>query len=171
MYNYNKKTVCFTGPRSQNLPFGFNEQDPRCLKMKTMLKRKITDLIINDDISHFISGMAIGVDMICAEIVLELRDQYPNISLECAIPCKSQPDRWSNEMKCRYFDILEYCDVKTVIQNNYTADCMQKRNMYMVEQSDIVIAVWNGKSSGTGNTVNYARQKGRKVLVLNPDKL
>lgn len=27
-------TCCFTGHRSQNLPWGFNEQDQRCLQMK-----------------------------------------------------------------------------------------------------------------------------------------
>ena len=32
------------------------------------------------------SGMAQGVDMYAAEIVLELKKQYPQITLECAIP-------------------------------------------------------------------------------------
>ena len=34
-----------------------------------------------------------------------------------------------------------------------------KKNEYMVDNSDYVIAVWNGKPSGTGNTVTYARKK------------
>jgi uncharacterized phage-like protein YoqJ len=48
---------------------------------------------------------------------------------------------------------------------------MYKRNEYMVDNSDIVMAVWNGKKSGTSYTVEYAKKKGRRVLVLNPDKL
>ncbi len=171
MTKLNNLTVCFTGHRPQNLPFGFNEEDPRCLKMKRMLRRKVENLILNQGAIHFISGMAIGVDMICAEIVLELSQKYPHITLECAVPCKSQPDRWSESMKNRYYSILERSNKVTIIQEKYTSDCMHKRNRYMAEQSDIVIAVWNGTSSGTGYTVNYAREKGRKIYVLNPDKL
>lgn len=171
MTKLNNLTVCFTGHRPQNLPFGFNEEDPRCIRMRRMLARKTEELILQQGATHFISGMAIGVDMICAEIVLELREKYPHITLECAVPCKSQPNKWSDSMKERYYSILERSDEVTFIQENYTPDCMHKRNRYMIECADIVIAVWDGKPSGAGYTVNYAKEKGRKVYVLNPDKL
>ena len=48
---------------------------------------------------------------------------------------------------------------------------MHKRNEYMVEKSEIVIAVWDGSTSGTGYTVNFAKEKGKKIYVLNPEKL
>lgn len=171
MMHHEQNTVCFTGHRLQKLPFGFNEEDPRCIKMKRMLCRKIEDLIVNHGATHFISGMAIGVDMICGEIVLELKNEHPHITLECAIPCQSQPDRLSKGMKDRYYSILNQSDCNTVLQERYTSDCMRKRNEYMVEKSEIVIAVWDGSSSGTGYTVNVAKEKGKKIYVLNPEKL
>ncbi len=139
--------------------------------MRRMLARKTEELILQQCATHFISGMAIGVDMICAEIVLELSQKYPHITLECAVPCKSQPNKWSDSMKERYCSILERSNKVTIIQEKYTSDCMHKRNRYMIECADIVIAVWDGKPSGTGYTVNYAKEKGRKVYILNPDKL
>lgn len=39
----------------------------------------------------------------------------------------------------------------------------------MVEQSDVVIAVWNGKLSGTGNTIRFAKENGCKVRIINPE--
>lgn len=39
----------------------------------------------------------------------------------------------------------------------------------MVEQSDVVIAVWNGKPSGTGNTIRFAKENGCKVRIINPE--
>lgn len=39
----------------------------------------------------------------------------------------------------------------------------------MVEQSDVVIAVWNGKPSGTGNTIRFAKENGCKVKIINPE--
>ena len=37
--------------------------------------------------------------------------------------------------------------------------------------SDVVIAVWNGKKSGTGNTVDYALKNGKKVIIIDPNTL
>lgn len=48
---------------------------------------------------------------------------------------------------------------------------MQKRNEYMVDNSNYFIAVWNGKPSGTGNTVKYAKKKNKIVLLVNPQAL
>lgn len=72
------------------------------------------------------------------EIILELKKQYSNITLEAAVPCRSQ-------------------DKITILQEHYTNNCMIKRNKYMVDKSNFVIAVWNGNwTSGTGSTIKYA---------------
>jgi uncharacterized phage-like protein YoqJ len=77
-------TACFTGHRPQNLSCGFDEYHPACLKIKRQLLRMIIGLIEKKHVTHFISGMAIGTDMWAAEIVLELKEEYPNItSLRC----------------------------------------------------------------------------------------
>lgn len=39
----------------------------------------------------------------------------------------------------------------------------------MVEQSDVVIAVWNGKPSGIGNTIRFTKENGCKVRIINPE--
>ena len=49
-----------------------------------------------------------------------------------------------------------------VVADHYEADVMQKRNEYMVDHSDIVLAVWNGKKSGTENCIKYAEKMGKK---------
>ena len=54
---------------------------------------------------------------------------------------------------------------------HYTHGCMQKRNMYMVDSADRVIAVWDGSGSGTGNTVKYALSSGKPVYRIDPDTL
>lgn len=39
------KTCAFTGHRPQNLPFGFNEEDERCIDLKKTLREQIINLI------------------------------------------------------------------------------------------------------------------------------
>lgn len=163
-----KKVCCFTGHRPQSLPFGFNEQDERCVKLKRLLREEIERQITEEGVTHFISGMAIGVDMYAAEIVLEVKAKYPQITLESAIPCETQAVKWSSMLRERYYLIASKCDKESMIQRHYTADCMHKRNRYMVDCSDTVIAVWDGRPGGTGKTVAYAESKGRTVVIINP---
>ena len=50
------------------------------------MQDQIVKLIENKGVTHFISGMALGVDIYAAEIVLNLKTKYPHITLESAIP-------------------------------------------------------------------------------------
>lgn len=39
----------------------------------------------------------------------------------------------------------------------------------MVDNADLVIAVYDGSSSGgTAYTVDYARKQGKKIIIINP---
>lgn len=158
-------TCAFTGHRPQNLPFRFNESDKRCIALKKQLRKLIVQLIEQHNVTHFISGMAIGVDMYAAEIVLDLKAKYPHITLESAIPCETQATKWSEPLRDRYFKIAERCDKETMLQTQYTPDCMQKRNRYMVDQADVLLAVWDGTPSGTGSTVQYVRTPGQNYTL------
>lgn len=163
------KTCCFTGHRPQKLRYG--ENSIQCDELESKLEELIIELIEKEGVTHFISGVALGVDTYAANIVLNLKAQYLHITLECAIPCETQEVKWNERDRDIYYDLLAKCDKETLLQQNYTSNCMQKRNEYMVDNSDYVIAVWNGKPSGTGNTVKYARKNKKVVLLINPQTL
>lgn len=166
-----RNTCCFTGHRTKGLPFGYNEDDEMCVRLKNILKKEIETLIVRHNVNHFITGMALGTDLICAEIIIRLRNKYPDITLESAVPCITQTAKWSKAQIKRYFRIAEKCDKKTIIQYDYDNYCMLKRNKYMVDSSQIVLAVFNGSPSGTANTIHYAKQTGKRVIIVNPETL
>ena len=160
-------TCCFTGHRPQNLrllPGSAAET-----KLKNRISGEILRLITERGVRRFISGMALGVDTFAAQIVLKLRDIYPEITLECAVPCRGQDKRWRREDRAVYADILSRADRVTVLQETYTPFCMQLRDAYMVENADIVLAVWNGSGGGTAYTVNCAKKRGKTVVVIPPE--
>lgn len=68
-------TCMFTGHRPQNLSFRFNEDDYRCQELKRRLAILIREKIENG-VTCFLSGMAIGVDCYAAEIVLSLKGNF-----------------------------------------------------------------------------------------------
>lgn len=160
-------TACFTGHRPEKLPWGEDENSEGCMLLKLALSHAIAELA-EGGCTRFISGMARGVDTYAAEEVLLLRDELKSITLECAVPFKGQPDGWSEEDKRRYDAILASADEVKVLAESYSSDAYLARNRYMVDESDLVIAVYSGDGGGTGATVEYAKEKGRELLVIEP---
>ena len=108
-------TCCFTGHRPQSLPYGYNEQDPQCIKLRMVIWNLMNKLIKENLVTHFISGMALGIDQMCAEMVIALRDKNPEVTLECAIPCEEQAVKWTEPQRDRYFWIAERCDNRLIV--------------------------------------------------------
>jgi len=116
--------------------------------------------------------MAMGADMICAEVVLALKNIYPHIKLECAIPNRAFTVLWSDEDVRRYSSILTRADHINFINDKktYSKSDLMLRNIYMVNHSSIVVAVYKeGESGGTLNTINYANSKNKKIIIIPPE--
>ena len=160
------KTCCFTGHRPSKLPWGLNEKDPGCAALKKRIARELDELY-DRGCRHFITGMARGADLYFAEAVLELKKKRPDVTLEAAIPCATHSDAWHLAERMSYADILDSCDMETLIQREYTRDCMLRRNRYMVERAGFLLAVYNGEGrGGTRYTLNCAREQGLEVVVI-----
>lgn len=159
------KVCCFTGHRPQKLPWGYDEDDERCKKVKERVYFECEKLIENG-VSHFITGMALGFDMICAEIVLDLKKKYPFIKLYGAIPCSTQCEKWSKTYINRYENILKQLEDFRCKFVTYTPYCMQERNTFMVDHSSTIIALYKDWLGGTKNTIDYALSKNKKVIII-----
>lgn len=164
-YPIREHTCCFTGHRPSKLPWGSDENHPDCLVLKARIREELENLY-ERGFRHFITGMAKGCDLYFAEAVLELRERCPGVTLEAAVPCKTQSDSWSRAERERYHTILERCDLETLVQHNYTRDCMLRRNRYMVERSGAVLAAYDGMGGGTMYTLNYAMNHGLETIIL-----
>ena len=169
MYKINKEqTVCFTGHRSQKLPWEFNEEDGRCKAMKLTLQKEVENAIKNG-FNTFLCGMAIGFDIICAETVIELKRKYADIKIIGALPCKTQDIKWSVKDRERYRYILKCLDGVRCIYNEYIGpECMFERNRFMVDNSALMIALFNGLPGGTKSTIDHARKQGLEIVIIKP---
>ena len=150
-----KGRCCFTGHRPENL-----KQSEQSLR--SMLEEEIMQAI-NDGFTVFISGMARGIDIWAAEIVLELKREGRPLRLICALPYDGFGDRWSIQWREKYHRILNEADLVRVICKGYHKGCFQIRNEWMVNHSARVIALYTGEPGGTRNTVNYAEKCGVEV--------
>ena len=158
--------VCgFTGHRPEKLPWGIDEEDPRCRALKLLLAREI-EQAADAGADVFCCGMARGCDLYFAEAVLQLRERRPELRLEAWLACPEQADRWAEAERIRWQRIADLCDKVHVVEPRYSDGCMLRRDKTMVDQSDELISVWDGSHGGTGWTVRYARRQGKKLRAL-----
>ena len=149
---------CFTGHRPEKL------MAPEWL-VKQELEREIRQAIA-DGLNVFITGMARGVDIWAAEIVLDLRESGIPIRLMCASPFDGFERSWDNEWRDRYRAIMAAADHTLFVCASFSCSCFQVRNEWMVNHSARVIAVFNGEKGGTKNTIDYARRVGVKIVLI-----
>ena len=125
---------------------------------------KLREILLSNNCTHAISGMALGIDTLFALVAID-----NHIPLECAIPCLHQDKMWVQSSRNQYKKILSASQFQTLVTNSeYTQYCMQRRNEYMVDNCDLLIAVWDGTSGGTANCVRYAVERGTKIIYINP---
>ena len=149
---------CFTGHRPEKLNTSEKE-------VKAALRKQI-DQAVHDGFTVFITGMARGVDLWAAEIVLDLRKRNKEIRLICAIPHDGFEARWSPSWQELYRYVLAEADLTRVISKGYHTGVYQVRTEWMVNHSTRVIAVFNGQPSGTKNTIDYAYRQGVPVVLI-----
>ena len=146
---------CFTGHRPEKLTWSEEE-------VITWLEKEIRQAIA-DGFVTFLSGMARGVDIWAAEIVLRLKEEGQPLHLICCIPYDNFESRWPPEWWMRYAEITKKADIVHFTGHEYFRGCEQVRNAFMVDHCARVLAVFNEQPGGTKNTINYAKQKGVEV--------
>lgn len=163
---FNGVKVCsFTGHRPEKLKL-YEESDIKCIELKFKIYEEVFSAI-NDGYTHFISGMARGTDTWAAEAVLELSMKFDfPVKLFAAVPCPSQDEKWLGWEQERYTEILRCCEGVFLVSKRYSPNCMKKRNEFMVTNSDRIIAVYDGRSGGTENTIELAKKSEKNIRFI-----
>ena len=139
------KTCCVTGHR--DLPQ--NEIN----KIKAALEHEID------------AAVADGVDQYFAELVLERKQTNPALELIAVIPYRKRLDSLNKKTRTR--ELLEACADVVVIQEKYLPSVYSHRNRYMVEHSDRVIAVYDGRETGgTAKTIRFTHRMKKELREI-----
>lgn len=141
-------------------------------QIETMLQENPNQIIIGH------SGMAQGADFIWAQTLIQLKEEHPeNVQFVADLATKNQSNRWSNEQRQMYRNLLSKADkIIDHSQNHQSKDenIFDARDKEMIEQADQLIAVLNPNltNSGTAKAVNYAKEiHQRRPLMLNPNTI
>ena len=156
--NFNKtNSVAFSGHRS--VP------EHRKEEMKKKLRGKIR-LLYAMGIRNYFCGMALGFDMLAAEMVLSLKSELPQLKLIAVVPFKGQSARWSYNEQTRYKAILTRCDDAILLSQAYYNGCLLRRNDYMLSHSCGLVVFFDGKPKG-GTFYTYRKAKSLGMDIIN----
>lgn len=157
-------TAAFTGHRW----YDFSQRE----QLKARLKNAISNAHCQG-ITNFLTGMAVGFDLLAAEAVLEMRRIHPDINLTAIIPCLGQSKNISPNNKLRYKSVLARATDTIILSHDYFPRCFLERNRFMVEHSSLLIASYDGRlGGGTAWTVRLAQEQDKPIINIiepNPD--
>ncbi len=155
------KTCCVTGHR--DIPA---EQVGH---IKKSLEQEV-DLAISEGFTCFISGFAVGVDLLFAEIITEQITENPTIKLIAAIPYQRRLDTLKKSERTKA--LIDLCTEIYIAAEEYHPSVYAKRNRYMVEHSDRIIAVYDGREKGgTVGTIRLAHRMEKELREITAGNL
>ena len=168
------RCCCFTGYRPHR--FQFSPDGLRPEQVQAALGTQIRRLY-DEGYRTFISGMSAGVDLWAAAEVLTLRESHPDVELIAAVPFAGQESHWPIPLQREYRRILDAAQRVEVlftaaVAEANAAECYKKRNRWMVDRADTVLAVCEidvaDSRTGTAATVRYARRLQKRILYIHP---
>ncbi len=164
----NISSCAFTGHRPKSFSFGYDESSAEFEELKIKIRNTITQ-VCNAGCRTFYCGMAEGADLWCGEIVLEIKDKFdPPLEICTVAPFLMQASGMTEKNKIRYRKIMDHAKKRFLVSRGFTNKCYQKRNYFMVDSCDALIAVYNENESksGTGQTIRYAKKKNKKIFFI-----
>ncbi len=153
--------VAFTGHRPEKLG-GYDDLNPIRDELQARLAIRLNALVeaqsknprrvLGAPPVRCISGMALGFDQWAAEVCIRL-----GIPFLAAVPFIGQERRWPTRAQHHYRGLIERSSgVHVVCAGGYAPWKMQKRNVWMVDHCNLLIAAWDQSAGGTANCVHYA---------------
>ena len=134
-------------------------------KISDKLDEALAKIIETDDSFIFLVGGMGDFDGMCSSAVRRAKKKHPDkrISLELVLPYLTSELNKSKEYYETYFDDVI---VPSELAGVHYKSAITKRNRWMVEQSNWIIAFVYRDFGGAYTTLRYAEKKGLRVINL-----
>lgn len=153
--------VSFTGHRKERIL-----QDSTTQNVQFHLTIQIAKLYMQG-YRTFYSGMANGLDLLAATVVMHMKRVYKDIRMVAVVPFANQSARYDEQDKLQYATILKQADEVVILSEHYYTGCFHHRNDYLIDHASVMVAYWdNVPKGGTYYTVSRAKRMNKEIINL-----
>lgn len=165
----NTLACAFAGHDPLRFPFGYDEDDELCKRVKATMQIQILSLYGNG-VTDFYTNCEPGAPMWGAEFVLKIMKKFSNINLYCIIPYEEQAKKWSPQLRDRYYEILAKSTYNHLICTRYEQDCYLQCNRFLVNHAGFILAVYDEglltQAEPVAHLLTYAKKKRRGIITI-----
>jgi uncharacterized phage-like protein YoqJ len=165
-----------TGYKSHELGI-FDENHLGIGYIKKVLQRRLI-AFIEDGLEWVLISGQLGVEIWCGEVVIELKQQYPQLKLAVLTPFYNQEERWNDIKKEQYGILLQQADyVDSITKRNYDSPNQLKlKNQFLIEKSDGLLVIYDDDKVGSPSYyITYAKAKSEtsdyQIFYIYPDEI
>ncbi|MNI21936.1 hypothetical protein D3C73_754780 [compost metagenome] len=143
------KRVLITGYKASELGI-FSLKHPGISIIKKAIKKQLLALM-DDGLEWIIVSGQWGVEIWAAEAALELKSTYPHLQLAVITPFLEQDEKWSDDKKRIYSDVLQKASyVNSVTNSKYEGPWQFKeKNKFLLRNTDGIVIVYDEDNDGS----------------------
>lgn len=170
------KRLVITGYKQHELGV-FDEKHPGIVYIKKALENQLLPLL-DDGLEWVIISAQLGVETWAAELVIELKNTYPQLQYAIITPFLEQEQKWNEAKKEKYRMICGKADFQTsVTKRPYEGPWqMIEKNKFVIRNSDGLLIVYDEENEGSPKfmknlATQYAERHDYRIISISADDL
>jgi uncharacterized phage-like protein YoqJ len=170
------KRLVITGYKQHELGI-FDDKNPGIRFIKKALENRLRSLI-DEGLEWVILSGQLGVETWAAEVVLEMKKEFPELKYAVLTPFLEQEKKWNEAKQEKYQMILDQADFHRSLTNKpYEAPWQfVEKNKFFLRNSDGILIVYDEETEGSPKFIKkeaerYAEKADYVVLTITGDDL
>ena len=170
------KRLVVTGYKQHELGI-FDEKNPGIRFIKKALENRFRALL-DEGLEWVILSGQLGVETWAAEVVLEMKEEFPELKYAVLTPFLDQEKRWNETKQENYRMLIEQADFhRNLTSKPYEAPWQFiEKNKFFLRNSDGILIVYDEETDGSPKFIKkeaerYAEKSDYQVLTISGDDL
>jgi len=170
------KRLVITGYKQHELGI-FDDKNPGIRIIKKSLENRLRALI-DEGLEWVILSGQLGVETWAAEVVLEMKKEFPDLKYAVLTPFLEQEKNWNETKQEKYQMIIDKADFHRSLTNKpYEAPWQFiEKNKFFLRNSDGILIVYDEETEGSPKFIKqeaerYAEKNDYAVLSITGDDL
>ncbi|WP_368504400.1 DUF1273 domain-containing protein [Alkalihalophilus sp. As8PL] len=143
------KVLAISGYKAHELGI-FDQKHQGIAYIKKAIEQKLRTFI-DEGLQWVIISGQLGVELWAAEIVLSLKEEFPQLKLSVLTPFLKQEERWKEETQQHYNSIINQADfVDSITKRPYDSPAqLRLKNEFIIEKSDGLLLLVDEEKPGS----------------------